>query len=142
MLAAATKNLGDRVESIEVDCPPDLVVAAEQDLLRQAVENLAANAVKYGAGAPIALRGTRIDRHRVELTIADQGPGLTVAEAERVFDRFYRGGNREADGFGLGLPIVRAVVDALEGEIFVESEVGIGTLFRVTLGVAEVEAPV
>lgn len=140
LLFEIARDLGDGPATIDVDCPPDLVVAAQKDLLRQVVENLTANAVKYGEGAPISLRGAKIDRRRAELTIADQGPGLTATQAERVFDRFYRGGDREADGFGLGLPIVRAVVDALEGEIFVESEVGMGTLFRVTLGTAEVEA--
>jgi two-component system phosphate regulon sensor histidine kinase PhoR len=142
LLIDVARDLGANGAAIDVDCSSELVVAAEQDLLRQAVENLAANAVKYGGGAPISLRASRLDRHRVEVTIADLGPGLTDAQAERVFDRFYRGGDREADGFGLGLPIVRAVVDALEGEIFVESEAGIGTLFRITLGAAELEARV
>lgn len=142
LLIDVARDLGANGAAIDVDCSSELVVAAEQDLLRQAVENLAANAVKYGGGAPISLRASRLDRHRVEVTIADLGPGLTDAQAERVFDRFFRGGDREADGFGLGLPIVRAVVDALEGEIFVESEAGIGTLFRITLGAAELEARV
>lgn len=138
LLEAVARDLGDGAE-IEVDCVDSVVAAAEPDLLRQAIENLTTNAVKHGAGSSIVLRGSRIDHDRVEITITDSGPGLTDVEAERVFDRFYRGGERAADGFGLGLPIVRAVVDALEGEIFLESAVGVGTLFRITLGSAPVE---
>lgn len=139
LLLEVARDLDGGGAPISVECGADVVVAAEEDLLRQAVGNLAANGLKHGGGTPIVIRGARIERGRVEVTIADSGPGLTGEQAERVFDRFYRGGDRRADGFGLGLPIVRAVVDALEGEVFVESAPGMGTLFRITLGAAPVE---
>ncbi len=65
--------------------------------------------------------------------MSDTGPGIPAAERSRIFDRFYRSDADSKPGFGLGLAIVRAVADALDGELTLESEVGSGTTIRLRL---------
>jgi signal transduction histidine kinase len=73
------------------------------------------------------------------IEVADTGPGIPLGERGRVFERFYRAGDRE-DGFGLGLSIARNAVRALGGEIALDSQVGVGTIVRITLERAEITA--
>jgi signal transduction histidine kinase len=66
----------------------------------------------------------------VELTVADTGPGIPATERSQIFQRFYRGADERAGGFGLGLAIVRSVAEALDGELELDSTVGVGTTVR------------
>jgi PAS domain S-box-containing protein len=101
--------------------------------LEQVVENLLANALKYGPGRPIEIRLTE-DHARVMLQVTDHGIGIAPADVERIFQRFERAvSDRNYGGFGLGLWIVRQVLDALGGEISVETRPGGGSTFMVTL---------
>jgi len=78
----------------------------------------------------------RLDRNgsTAALLIKDDGPGIPLEEQARIFDRFYRGDPaRSRGGTGLGLALVRSIVTLHKGQIAVESEVGKGTCFRVTL---------
>jgi len=85
-------------------------------LLREAIKNLVDNALKYGDNKALQIALT-VDEKHVVLTIADHGPGITAADAERVFERFGRGENAPAGGAGLGLAIVKRVVDSHGGNI-------------------------
>jgi signal transduction histidine kinase len=101
--------------------------------LRQIVWNLISNATKFGAGAPIevALVGSE---HDVRLSVRDGGPGIAEHERERVFYRFERAGTGNPHvGFGVGLWLVKQIVDALGGDVRLESEVGAGATFTITL---------
>jgi two-component system, OmpR family, sensor kinase len=101
--------------------------------LRQVLWNLLSNAAKFGAGAPIevALTGSE---HDVCLSVRDRGPGIAEHERERVFNRFERAGTGNLHvGFGVGLWLVKQIVDALGGHVQLESEVGCGATFIVTL---------
>jgi len=69
--------------------------------------------------------------------VTDTGEGMDLDVVERVFDRFYRTGRREGDGFGLGLAIVRGALDAVGGDVRIESQPGVGTTATVTLPRAE-----
>ncbi len=107
----------------------------ETDRLRfeQVVTNLLDNALKYGGGKPVALELTETDG-RVVLSVRDEGIGIAAQDLGRVFERFERAvSERNYGGLGLGLFIARSITEALGGKIEVQSELGRGTEFRVTL---------
>src|SRR5690606_8657330 len=79
-------------------------------------KNLVDNALKYGGDGTLQIALTVDDTHAV-LTIADHGPGITAADAERVFERFGRGEDAPVGVAGLGLAIVKRVVDSHGGNI-------------------------
>ncbi len=113
-------------------CAGRSTVVGDADRLRQVVRNLVGNAVQHTpAGTPIrvSLRRSGTD---LSLSVADGGPGIPEADQERLFERFYRAGN-DRGGNGLGLAIVRAVVEAHGGTVSVTSRPGDGTRFDVTL---------
>ncbi len=121
--------------AVEVDCPGTLAIVANRDLAAQALASLASNAGKYTREGKIVL-GARRDGDRVAIEVCDTGPGIPRAERELVLRRFYRG-EREGDGFGLGLSIASEAVRALGGELELDSETGRGTTARITLPAAE-----
>ena len=125
--------------SVDVSCPRDLFVLADPDLVEQALANLVANAVRYTAEGTITL-SARPEGAAVEVEVTDSGPGIPVDAEERVFDRFYRGGARSAEGFGLGLAIARESVRAIGGEVALERAATGGTTARVVLRAARREA--
>jgi signal transduction histidine kinase/HAMP domain-containing protein len=123
--------------TIEVRCDDDLAVLGEQDLVEQVIVNLAANAVKHTNRGCIVLTARRTADRWVAIEVIDSGGGIAAEERERVFDRFYRAGDRNADGFGLGLAIVRQAVRALGGRVELDAAPGGGTTARITLPAAQ-----
>jgi two-component system, OmpR family, phosphate regulon sensor histidine kinase PhoR len=117
---------------LEVDCPTELAVLTNRELVEQAVVNLAENAAKQTSSGRIVLSAEDADGERVELAVADTGTGIPPADRPRVFERFYRV-DADGPGFGLGLAIVRAAVDALGGEIELDSKAGVGTVVRLRI---------
>jgi len=114
-------------------------VAADPVRLGQVVDNLISNALKFTpAGGRVELRATkRNGRARIE--IADTGMGISPAEQERLFERFYRTAQAQTDavpGVGLGLSIAKAIVEAHGGTISCESVEGAGTTFAIELPLA------
>lgn len=97
--------------------------------LRQIINNLLSNAVKFTARGNVTLAARYEDRHLV-VSVADTGKGMEPADRERIFQEFTRlPGAQGEEGFGLGLSIVRMLVQLLEGKIEVESEPGKGSTF-------------
>jgi len=115
----------------------DAIANADPNRLRQVLANLIDNAIKYGhAGGKVSLTGRSVDPARVEITVADDGPGIPAEAKARIFERFYRvdkARSREQGGTGLGLAIVKNVVQAHGGDVRVESAPGGGTEFFITL---------
>jgi signal transduction histidine kinase len=118
-------------------------VAGDLDALRSAVQNLIANAVKYsasGASVDVSTRLANGASRRVQIRVADRGLGIDAADLPHVFKPFYRG-RRAVDaqvrGTGVGLSVVRHVVDAHGGTIAIDSRVGEGTTVTVDLPVAD-----
>lgn len=117
---------------VVVECPSDLAVITNRELMEQALVNVAENAAKYTLGGRIVLEG-RADGEAVEIVVSDTGPGIPTAEQPHVVERFYRGERNGADGFGLGFAIVRSALEALDGELQFESHEGVGTAVRMRL---------
>jgi len=106
----------------------ELWVQADPDALDRIVRNLTANAIKYSPpGSPVTLSAQRLDAG-VQVTIADEGPGIAPEALARIFEPYYRAdATRSAPGLGLGLTVVKALVEAQGGTIGVESAPGRGT---------------
>ena len=107
----------------------------DREKVVQVFENLLSNAVKYShPGSTVRLSG-HISGGRYEFTVLDQGVGMTPEQVGRVFDKFYRAdsSNTAPSGFGLGMSVVRAIVEAHGGKIWVESRPNHGTAVRFTL---------
>jgi signal transduction histidine kinase len=107
-------------------------VRADRLLLYQALSNLVTNAIKYSPSGTTVTIGVTNGNGAVRFQIADQGFGIPADEAGKIFEKFYRRGNketREQSGFGLGLAFVKEVATRHGGDVLVESEVGKGSVF-------------
>ncbi|HEX7525851.1 MAG TPA: ATP-binding protein, partial [Gaiellaceae bacterium] len=115
-----------------------LAAQADPEKLRQVLDQLVSNAVKYSpAGATVSVSAQR--RHdTVEVAVADEGVGIPAAEQERIFAKFYKASG--AQGTGLGLFIAQGLVREMGGKIWVDSEEGRGSRFAFELPVAQEDA--
>lgn len=142
-----SQMLGDAVEihgliaeqkgiEVTLEVPEALALEADGGKLRQVVDNLLSNAIKYShEGTTVQVRA-RVEDGAVVLEVRDQGQGIPEAERARLFQPFGRTSVRATAGeksTGLGLAIVKRIVEAHDGGIEVESAVGAGSTFRVTL---------
>jgi PAS domain S-box-containing protein len=122
--------------SLTLDAPPALRVRADSGKLRQVLLSLLSNAVKFtGAGGEVVLAACDGARG-VEITVRDSGPGIAPADHEAIFAPFVqldRGYTRVAEGTGLGLALARDYARGMGGDVTVESRVGAGTTFTVTV---------
>jgi two-component system, OmpR family, phosphate regulon sensor histidine kinase PhoR len=121
---------------VEVSVPGDVIATADREGLERAVLNLVDNAIKYGNEAGAVRIASKKADGKVIVTVADDGPGIAREHLPRIFERFYRvdpGRSRQHGGAGLGLSIVKHLVESMDGEITVDSDVGKGTTFRITL---------
>jgi two-component system sensor histidine kinase KdpD len=136
-LTRMEKALGAR--QVVIDLPADLpLVPLDPVLMEQVLINVLDNAIKYTpTDAPIEISAS-LDSGAVTVTIADRGPGFAPGEVERVFDKFYRGETgAERSGAGLGLAIVRGIVETHGGRVVAESRPDGGALFRIVLPLGE-----
>jgi signal transduction histidine kinase len=125
--------------AVRVDCASGLRMLADVELLRQAVWNLAANAVGHTRKGEVRLAGRDLGRI-AEIEVRDTGTGIAPDEQAQIFDRFFRAHRRDGQGFGLGLPISQEIARALGGSLTLESEPGIGTRVRIHLPSARLVA--
>jgi len=143
-LAASSSMAEDAGAQIEVQVPGALpLVVADRGALRSAIQNLVVNAIKYGGpqpwvGVSVCLGASR-RRPEVEIRVTDRGLGIPPSEQARVFEPFYRGVaalSRQIQGNGLGLSIVRSIVDAHGGRVTLQSTQGEGSTFTIHLPAA------
>jgi signal transduction histidine kinase len=127
--SSALRDSGVAVEKrIEPGLPP---ILADPAALRNAVNNLLDNALKYGTGERkwIGVSASAVGQ-AVEIRVADRGPGIPDDEQSQIFEPFFRGRSAVSDqvhGTGLGLSLVRGIVEAHGGSAYVESDAGKGT---------------
>jgi signal transduction histidine kinase len=131
----------ERQVTLTRSIPPDLPLAlADRQRLTQVLLNLVRNAITYTpAGGIVSISLERANSAQLALTVADTGMGIPPEDLERVFERFYRtdaSRARATGGFGLGLAIVRDLVNAMGGSITAESKVDEGSRFRLLLQIA------
>jgi signal transduction histidine kinase len=119
---------------LKLEAPDEpLLVLADPDALKQAVLNLVDNAVKYSPADKSVEVSVRDRESEVEIAVRDHGIGIPAEARDRIFERFFRtaeAARLRPRGAGLGLKIVKHIVDAHGGRIVVESEVGKGSCFR------------
>ena len=153
---AESVRVQDTIESALADCEPAIsqkgirvekkmdadlpTILADPSSLRRALQNLLDNAIKYGAdGKWIGIRARRNvtgGKEEIVLTVEDRGPGILAADLPHVFEPFYRGATVQSGperGSGLGLSLVRQIVEAHGGGVSVHSQAGQGTVFTIRL---------
>ena len=116
--------------SFSVECGAEVRVDADPERLTQILINLVTNAVRASDSGGTIRLGGEAEENGCRIIVADTGRGIAEADLPLIFERFYRKGS---DGLGLGLPIVRELVDAHGGTIEVESQPGKGSTFSVRL---------
>jgi len=118
--------------SLEIDAP-EIMGRWDELLLDQTVTNLLENAIQYGLGKPIRVR-LEATSDTARLTVQDEGIGIAPDDFSRIFGRFERAvPGRSYGGLGLGLYTCRAIVEAMDGSVAVQSELGRGSKFTVEL---------
>ena len=125
-----------------VDIPPKVdKVFGDPTRLRQLVDNLLSNAIRYTPKKGQIRISLQSENNQVIFQVKDTGPGIPSSDQPYIFDRFYRASNveREIPGSGLGLAIVKTIVDNHQGRVWVDSTLGVGSIFTVVLPVAEDE---
>jgi PAS domain S-box-containing protein len=131
---AIRPQIGEEI-ALEVQVAPEVGAASgDADRMQQVLVNLLDNAVKYG-DSPVTVRAEPVNGS-VRISVADAGPGITLGEQERIFEKFYRADpqlTRAPGGTGLGLYISRELVERMGGRLEVRSKPGAGATFVVEL---------
>ena len=143
-IAATSQLMREKEAHVEVDLPDNLpLILADRDRLIQVMLNLLSNAVKFlkqGSGRISVTLGRRADG--LEVSVADNGPGIRPEDQQLVFEKFRQVGDTmtaKPSGTGLGLPISRRIVEHFGGQLWVESVPGEGATFRFTLPFAHAQ---
>lgn len=126
----------DAIINIQNQLKEDVRLAADPNLLEQAIMNLLENAAKYSTPPAQITIFLSVEKDYIKLTIADKGMGIPKADLEHIFERFYtvnKAHSRKLGGSGLGLSIVRTIIEKHGGRIAVESELNKGTAFTLFL---------
>ena len=123
------------------DYPNQIMVKADRERIQQVLANLMVNSIKYGSeNGTTEVSIENLIKNKVIVRVTDNGEGIAKVHMPRLFERFYRvdkSGSRKEGGSGLGLSIVKHIIEAHQEKIYVESEFGVGSEFSFTLEKAE-----
>ena len=135
--SALAPFLEERIVQVAVEGPAEMpAVFADRDLMAQALVNLVHNAAKFSLPGTRVLVRLEVVGDRLDLSVCDEGVGIPAEEVERIFEPYFRGHVQPADcdgGSGLGLAIVQRIVERHAGAIRVETVVGKGTTFFISI---------
>jgi PAS domain S-box-containing protein len=126
---------------VEIDIPAGTTVDADREACHRILDNLLTNAAKFSQPDTTIRIDALSQADSVIVTVTDEGVGVDPAEAERIFERFYRierGDRARTKGTGVGLAIVKQYVEAQGGQVWVDSCPGLGSAFRFTLARAPI----
>ncbi|WP_430968459.1 sensor histidine kinase [Spongiimicrobium sp. 2-473A-2-J] len=127
--------------TFDMDYQTPIHVHADREKIQQVVTNLLVNSIKYGhENGTTEVSVEDLIKNKVIIRVTDNGEGIPQQHIQRLFERFYRvdkSGSRREGGSGLGLSIVKHIIEAHDEKIYVESEVGMGSEFSFTLEKAE-----
>jgi signal transduction histidine kinase len=127
--------------SLHRDAPPQLpMVLGDRDRLAQALSNLVANAVKFTPDGGQVRISLEVHADGIHVSVRDTGPGIPPEQIPHLFDRFWQASRHDTRGLGLGLSIVKAIVEAHGGSVEVESVLNQGSAFRLRLPRADMQA--
>ena len=119
---------------IDTDIADDVMINADSELLSIVWNNLFSNAIKFTEPGGTVFVGLKADRQTAWVTVRDTGCGMSADTGRHIFEKFYQGDtSHSSQGNGLGLALVKRVIDIENGGISVDSEVGKGSTFTVTL---------
>jgi signal transduction histidine kinase len=131
------EGLGASADRIQMAVPDGIpVLFTDRDLLGRVISNLLDNALKYSPDQTPCVLGARVEGKTLSFWVKDRGIGIPAQEQGRVFDRFYQvdsSTTRAFRGTGLGLSLVKDLLEQMGGTVGVESEQGVGSTFTVTL---------
>jgi two-component system OmpR family sensor kinase len=132
------RDLAPKARITEHPSAAMMPIVGDQKLLFQVFHNIISNAVKYSPDSAVVRVAFRIVDEEAVVTVEDQGLGIPRADRERLFERYYRGSNVAGIvGSGIGLYLVKTVVDLHRGRVLLESEEGQGARFTVRLPVSQ-----
>lgn len=121
--------------------PKGTMVKMDEQLLERAIQNLFSNAVRYSRDGDTICINSVIKDGAAEISISDTGIGIAKDEAELIFDIFYKvSPSRREEGLGIGLAVVKNIVDTHDWSIKVESELGAGSVFTITIPLSSANA--
>jgi signal transduction histidine kinase len=135
-LDALSNKISEKQLNVIMNCPENIPpIHGNQVRLRQMLDNLIDNAVKYTPESGVITIELREQTGQIILRISDTGPGIPPADQPHIFEKFYRASNvpKGVAGSGLGLAIVKSIADSHQGRIWVESFLGKGSTFIVVL---------
>ena len=137
-MEAAKKNI---TLTTDMDYDYPIMVNADRERIQQLLTNLIVNSVKYGKqDGTTEISIENLIQNKVIVRVTDNGEGISSEHIPRLFERFYRvdkSGSRREGGSGLGLSIVKHIIEAHDEKIYVESDFGVGSEFSFTLEKAE-----
>src|SRR4051812_8852866 len=135
-LFVTVRPLADQYgSSLKIEHTGDSIrIVSDPRRLRQILLNLLSNAIKFGKGLPIRVRSLALDDGGVIIEVVDEGEGIAPEDQERIFQEFVQLGKTQlTEGTGLGLPISRRLAELLRGSLTLQSELGRGSTFRLSL---------